>query len=367
MIIAHVVSSLAIGGQEKMILDLAAGQAARGNQVFVVSLAPGDAGALAAAFEARGVGVQHAPKRRGVDPILSVRLGALFRRHRVDVVHAHNRMALLYAAAPAKLTGATAIYTRHGPGVGSGAQRLFRRAAARFLDAYVAVSPEMLALSRQQGDCDERKLVAIDNGVDLDRFHPDAEARARTRQTLGIPSDAWVMGTVGRLAPEKTYELLIAAAAPLLGDKTRLVIVGDGPEAPRLREAVATAKVEPFVHLTGKRDDVPQMLAALDVFALSSKMEGLPLVILEAMATELPIVSTAVGGIPGAVAEGETGLLSPPADALALGARLGALAEDRARARRLGQRGRQVALDRYSSARMVGDYLSLYGRFTKAS
>ncbi|HEY2902830.1 MAG TPA: glycosyltransferase [Polyangia bacterium] len=367
MIIAHVVSSLAIGGQEKMILDLAAGQSALGHQVMVVSLAPGDdPGPLGPAFEEKGVAVRHAAKKSGVDVGLGVRLAALFRRQRCDVVHAHNRMALLYAAAPGKLAGATTVYTRHGPGVGSGAQRWFRRVAARFLDAYVAVSPEMLALSRQQGDCDEKKLSAINNGVDLRRFHPDADARSRARAALGIPQTAWVIGTVGRLAPEKAYDRLIAAAAPLLGDEARLVIVGDGAEAARLRAAIVEARVEPFVHLTGKRDDVAHLLCAFDVFALSSKMEGLPLVILEAMATELPIVSTAVGGIPGAVADGETGLLSPPGDAPALRERLLALADDRPRARRLGQRGRQIALDRYSGERMVNDYLALYRRFERA-
>ena len=347
-------------------MDLAAGQAALGHRLMVVSLAPGDGpGPLAPAFAARGVAVRHAAKRSGVDLSLGVRLAALFRRERVDVVHAHNRMALLYAAAPAKLAGATAIYTRHGPGEGSGTQRRFRRAAARFLDAYVAVSPEMLTISRQQGDCDEKKLLTIDNGVDLRRFRPDTDSRARLRKELGISPTAWVVGTVGRLAPEKAYDLLIAAAAPLLGDGSRLVIVGDGDEAGRLRAAAAEARVEPFVHITGHRDDVAHLLCAFDVFALSSKMEGLPLVILEAMATELPIVSTAVGGIPGAVADGETGLLSPPGDVEALRDLLRALAADRGRARRLGQNGRQVALARYSSERMVNDYLALYLRFER--
>jgi glycosyltransferase involved in cell wall biosynthesis len=175
------------------------------------------------------------------------------------------------------------------------------------------------------------------------------------------------MGTVGRLAPEKTYELLIAAAAPLLGAETRLVIVGDGAEAARLKAAVNSAGVAAFAHLTGKRDDVARLLCAFDVFALSSKMEGLPLVILEAMATELPVVSTAVGGIPGAVADGQTGLLSPAGDVQALRERLKALADDHPRARRLGQQGREIALRRYSSERMVNDYLSLYRRLGGAS
>jgi glycosyltransferase involved in cell wall biosynthesis len=365
--IAHVVSSLAIGGQEKMILDLAAGQAALGHRVTAVSLAEGDPGLLTGAFEARGVTVRHVGKRPGIDPTLSLRLGALFHREHVDVVHNHNRLPLMYAAAPAKLVGAIVVYTRHGPGVGSRAQRLIRRTAARFLDAYVAVSPEMTALSRAQGDCAERKLTTIDNGVDLTRFHPDAQARAAVRRELGIPDSAWVMGTVGRLAPEKTYQLLIAAAAPLLGQEVRLVIVGDGAEAASLKAAVNSAGVEAFAHLTGRRDDVPRLLCAFDVFALSSKMEGLPLVILEAMATELPVVSTAVGGIPGAVADGETGLLCPAGEVQALRARLQALADDHPRARRLGQRGREIALKRYSSERMVNDYLSLYRRLGGAS
>jgi sugar transferase (PEP-CTERM/EpsH1 system associated) len=367
MIITHVVSSLAIGGQEKMILDLAAGQAARGHHLSVVSLAEGDAGPLASAFEAKGVTVRHLAKRPGVDVTLGVRLARLFRRERVDVVHAHNRMALLYAAAPGKLAGATTVYTRHGPGVGSSAQRWFRRAAGLFLDAYVAVSPEMLTLARQQRDCDPKKLQAIDNGVDLRRFRADPEARAAARRALGLSPTAWVVGTVGRLAPEKSYDLLIKAAAPLLGAESRLVIVGDGPEAPRLRAVVTEAGVDAFVHLTGKRDDVAALLCAFDVFALSSKMEGLPLVILEAMATELPIVSTAVGGIPGAVADGQTGLLSPPGDVAALRERLQALAGDRQRARQLGLAGQKVALARYSSERMVNDYLALYGRFGRRS
>jgi len=368
MIITHVVSSLAIGGQEKMVLDLASGQVARGHTVQAVSLAPGgDPGTLAATFEKRGVRVCHVARREGVDPTLFPRLFAVFRRARAEVVHAHNRLALLYAAAPGKLAGGTTIFTRHGPSVGTPWQRVVRRAAARCLDAYVAVSPEMLNLARQLRDCDERKLSAIDNGVDLGRFRTDARARAASRAALDIPEDAWVMGTVGRLAPEKDYELLIAAAAPLLGPQIRLVIVGDGPDASKLRTAAAGTGVERFIHFTGKRDDVPALLCAFDLFTLSSRMEGLPLVILEAMATALPIVSTAVGGIPGAVADGETGLLSPPGDAAALRQRLKTLLEDRARGREMGRRGREVALARYSIDRMVDDYLTLYRRFGRAA
>lgn len=368
MVIAHVLSSLAIGGQERVVLDLAAGQATE-HQVIAISLAAAEAGpgVLAAQFEKRGVAVRHIGKRPGVDPTLPVRLGALFKREGAAVVHTHNRMPLVYATVAGKLAGATSVHTRHGPGAGTAAQRWLRRGAGLFLDAYVAVSPEMSQLAIKMRDCAAKKIVVIENGIDLDRFFPDEEKRRDLRRELGIPETAWVVGTVGRLAVEKAYDRLIAAAAPLLGAEARLVIVGDGAEAPKLREAVKAHGVEAFVHMPGSRDDVPRFLAAFDVFALSSKMEGLPLVILEAMATELPIVATAVGGIPGAVKHGETGLLVPAGDEGALRDALRQLKLDRAEGKRLGERGREIAIGRYSSERMVREYLDLYRRFRASS
>jgi glycosyltransferase involved in cell wall biosynthesis len=116
------------------------------------------------------------------------------------------------------------------------------------------------------------------------------------------------------------------------------------------------------VHLTGARQDVPRLLAALDVFALSSKTEGLPLVIPEAMASGLPVVSTAVGGIPGVVVEGVTGLLVSAGDAAALGERLARLATEPRLADDYGRKGRALALERYSAERMVRDYLDVYNQ-----
>ncbi|HET6284338.1 MAG TPA: glycosyltransferase [Polyangia bacterium] len=368
MVIAHVLSSLAIGGQERVVLDLAGGQAAD-NRVIAVSLAPerGGPGVLAGQFEQRGVTVRHVRKRPGLDPTLPLRLGALFRKERATVVHTHNRLPLMYGSAAGKLAGAAVVHTRHGPGMGTATQRWLRRRAAFFLDAYVAVSPEMSALAMKMHDCSPAKICIIENGIDLGRFFPDPAKRAELRRELGIPEGAWVVGTVGRLAVEKAYHRLIAAAAPLLGAQARLVIVGDGAEAPRLREAAKAHNVEAFVHMPGARDDVPRFLAAFDVFALSSRMEGLPLVILEAMATELPIVATAVGGIPGAVAPGETGLLAPPDDETALREHLRQLKLDRPLGQRLGKRGREIALHRYSKDRMVREYLNLYRRHRASS
>jgi glycosyltransferase involved in cell wall biosynthesis len=362
MNIAHVLSSVRIGGQERVALDLSSGQRAAGHEVVVVSLAPPPDGPLAEDFRARGVEVVRVAKRPGVDPTLTLRLAALFRRRGVGVAHTHNRMPLLYGAAAGKLAGAVAVHTRHGPGRGTPREQWLRRGAGLFLDAYVAVSPELAELARELRDCAPGKLTVIENGIDLSRFRPDDDARRVTRMTLGIPPEAWVVGSVGRLAAEKDYPLLVRALAPELGPDARLLIVGDGGEAQAIRAEIAARDVGPFVHLPGATADTSPFLAALDVFALSSRMEGLPLVALEAMATALPVVATAVGGLPGLIEDGVTGYLVPSNDEAALRARLAALHADPGAARATGARGQTHVRARHAREVMVQRYLELYAR-----
>jgi glycosyltransferase involved in cell wall biosynthesis len=360
MIIAHVLSSFRIGGQERVALDLARGQRARGHEVLAICLDPGPDAPLAEAFAAHGVATHTVDKSPGVDITLPLRLARLLGRRGVQIVHTHNPQPLLYGAPAARLVGAAIVHTKHGANPERGRRLLARRAAGRLVDALVAVSSTTAVIASRNDECPRGRLHVIDNGIDLARFHADAQGRADIRASLGIPADAWVIGTVGRLAPEKAYPALVEAAAPLLGEQTRLVIVGEGSERGPIEATAARLGVSALVHLAGARSDVPRILAALDVFALSSTTEGLPLVIPEAMATGLPVVSTSVGGIPGVVREGETGLLVPAGDTAALTSALDAMARDPARARALGARGRALALACYSAERMVDDYLALY-------
>ena len=201
-------------------------------------------------------------------------------------------------------------------------------------------------------------MHTIANGIRLDRYHPDAEARAAARVELGL-GDAWVVGTVGRLDAYKNQALLVRAMAPLLSSRVRLVIVGDGPSRSEVEAAVAALPEPRWVVMTGRRMDVPRLMPAFDVFALSSQTEGLPLVVPEAMAAGLPVVATAVGGLPTVIDEGQTGLLVPVEDA-AYAAALRTLHDDRALAKKMGARAREVALARYDYGRMVDAYLALY-------
>jgi glycosyltransferase involved in cell wall biosynthesis len=369
MTVAHVLTSLHIGGAERVALELAGGQVAAAHEVLVVSLAPAPDvvslapapdGPLDKAFDARGVRVRRVAKRPGVDPTLPVRLAALFRREGVGIVHTHNRLPLIYGAWGGRLAGAAVVHTRHGPGRGTRREQWLRRAAGRLLHAYVTVSPELRDLALELRDCGPHKLVVIENGIELARFAHGAEERRAARAALDLPADAWVVGSVGRLAAEKDYPLLVRAVAPLLGPGARLVLVGDGAERDAIRAEVAAQGVEPFVHMAGARDDVPRCLAALDVFVLSSRHEGLPLAALEAMAAGLPVVATAVGGLPGLIDEGRSGFLVPPADAEALRLRLQALRADPALARAVGARGQVHVRERHSHAAMLQSYLALY-------
>jgi glycosyltransferase involved in cell wall biosynthesis len=313
---------------------------------------------MAEEFAQAGVEVGRVPKGPGVDLTLVPRLASELRARRAEVVHTHNPLPLIYGAPTARLVGAAAIHTKHGANPSRLANRLLRRAAAQFVHAYVAVSDVTAEQARTHHDVAPRKLHTIPNGIRLERYAPDAEARVAARVELGL-GDAWVVGTVGRLDSYKNQAMLVRAMAPLLSSRVRLVIIGDGGERAAIEAEIAALPEPRWVVMAGRRMDVPRLVHAFDVFVLSSTTEGLPLVVPEAMAAGLPVVSTAVGGIPGVIEDGVTGLLVPVDEAALRGA-LARLERERALARTMGARARTVALEKYSYDRMVDAYLALY-------
>ncbi|HEY6005026.1 MAG TPA: glycosyltransferase [Anaeromyxobacter sp.] len=361
--IVHVLSSFAMGGQERVALELAIGQLREGYRVTALSLAPPPDGPLAAEFRAAGAEVARVSRPRpGVDLALILRLSRWLKENGADLAHTHNRMALIYGAPAARLSGIAVVHTKHGNNPKGGTRLIAGNLAGRFLDAFVAVSEETAAFARRRREIDERRLTVIPNGIELGRFHPEPSARRRVRQELGIEERAWVLGTVGRVAVEKNQQLLLRAAAPLLSPRSHLVVAGDGPLLQSLSDLAAALGVAPFVHLLGVRRDVPDVLNALDVFVLCSNTEGLPLAIPEAMATGLPVVSTRVGGVPNVIEEGVTGFLVPVGSEEALRGRLTALEADPERSRACGRRARSAAVARFSAERMRREYVELYER-----
>jgi glycosyltransferase involved in cell wall biosynthesis len=361
--IVHILSSFGMGGQERVAFDLAVSQLRAGCQVTALSLEPPPDGPLAAEFATAGIAVERVARSRpGLDPMLIARLARWLRRARIELVHTHNRMALIYGAPAGRLARARVVHTKHGNNPKGGTRLFAGNLAGRCVDAFVAVSDETAAFARKRREIEERKLLVIPNGIELGRFHPAPAVRDRIRRELGIPADAWVVGTVGRVAAEKNQALLLRAMAPLLGPSMRLIVAGDGPLMPELTRLAASLGVTAHAHLLGVRRDVPDLLNAFDVFALSSDTEGLPLVVLEAMATGLPVLSTRVGGVPNVLDEGVTGYLVAKGDEAALRDRAVRLRDDPAAARACGAHARQAAITRFSAARMQRDYLDLYAR-----
>jgi glycosyltransferase involved in cell wall biosynthesis len=362
VVIVHVIPTFGVGGQERMVRDLALGQAARGHRVIVVSLAPPPEGPLAVTLRNTGVEAVTVGKGPGViDPTLAARMVWALRGRGVDVIHTHNPLAMAYGAAAGRVLRAAVIHTQHGMHAGSRGQRLVRRQLARLVDAFVAVTPDIAHQVRTAHEYGGDRLEVIENGLRLDRFRPDPDARAAVRAELELPADAFVIGTVGRIDEWKNQKMLLAAAAPLLGEKVRVVFVGDGPAEAELALAIARLRHPAWARMVTRREDLDRVLAAFDVFVLSSRSDALPMVVLEAMATGLPVVATAVGALPGVIEEGTTGYLIA-VDEGELRERLRRLLGDRDAARMMGAKARAAALTRYDAARMVDDYLRLYER-----
>ena len=364
--VAHVLSSFHTGGQERVALDLATQQHAAGHHVVAVSLGGPPEGPNADAFRAAGAQTQTIAKGRGFDVSLPFRLAAFLSKQRVDVVHTHNPHALIYGAPAASLVRAVAVHTKHGRNPDAARRLWLRRTVSKLVDAYVAVTPTLAALAIEKRECEPARVCVIPNGIDAERFRPRAEARRRIRAELEIPDEAWVVGTVGRLSPEKNQALLVDAMTPLLDPRRRLVLVGDGPEREPLSLRIAATWRTELVSMTGARSDVENLIAAFDAFALTSRSEGLPLVLLEAMASGIPVVSTAVGGVPDLIEHGVTGFLVAAGDRVALTDRLEWLANRPPLAQKVAEVARQRVLERYTMQRMAREYEALYERLLGA-
>jgi glycosyltransferase involved in cell wall biosynthesis len=355
MRIAHVVLSLEVGGQERLIVNLSRELARRGHDVRVVTLTPG--GGLRS--DLAPVEVVDVPAHGGFEPSLVPRIARAFWRMRPDVVHTHNAAPLIYAAPAARAALVRrVVHTKHGSHTYSSRALWLARGAAHAVSAFVAVSDETAAIARRTEKPRASRLVVVPNGIPLGAFARDIEAGKVARAELGIAPDAVVVGSVGRLVAEKDYPLLVRAVLPFASDRLRLVLVGEGPERGAI-EAAIPSRAAPFVTLTGMRRDVPRLMSAMDIFCLSSRTEGLPLVVPEAMACGLPIVATRVGGLPGIVPP-EVGLLVDHGDALALGAAIRTLAVDALVRAKLGAAACRYAHARFSLERMTRDYERLY-------
>ena len=325
-------------------------------------------GPLAAAARAAGarfVELEHV--RRALSPwrdlLGLLELASIVRRERPHIVHVNSAKAAALGRAAAWLTRVPIrVYTVHGWSytAHTGASSALYLWAERLLRPLTTVTICVAESERRAGlearTCDEATTVVIHNGVDV------AGPTARETRT-----ERCRLVTVGRLQAPKDALTLIRALAELPRGACEAVIVGDGPDRPALESEARRLDLQSVVQLAGERNNIPELLAASDVFVLSSRSEGLPLSILEAMAAGLPVVATNVGGVPELVVQEETGFLVPPGDPQALAVALERLLGDSTLRRRLGAAGRLRAEERFDLVSTRQAHLDLYSTLLAAA
>ncbi len=358
--VCHAVLSMNLGGLERLVLELVRDARERGQQVSVLCLE--EPGRLAPDVEALGgrVVCTHKPPGIRLGQIPQVR--KVLRQLRPDVVHSHQIGALFYVGPAARWAGVPVVHTEHGKHyAGQPKAQRMARLSARWTRRFIGVSADIVREAVACGVVPESKTLVIPNGIDTARFHPRSPDADR-RRALGIPPGARVIGTIGRLAEIKRQDVLIAAFAGLADrfPEVHLLLVGDGPLEADLRALTAGLGLAERVHFAGYESQPERALWQMDVFALTSRSEGMPVSILEAWAAGVPIVASNVGGIPELITDGQTGRLVPALDVSAATEALAGLLADPDQARSLAAAGSALVESSYSLTRMADSYQEQY-------
>lgn len=366
MKILHVITTISRGGAENHLVDLCAGLRKRGLAVAVAYL-KGD-GYWTRELERMGISVTalHLDRYGQLAPAFALR--RLMKTFQPDIVHAHLPPAELYARLALLGSRVPFIISKHND------EPFFRAAGHRQVAQWVAArSAAIIAISDAVKRFHDRyftgsadRLITIHYGLDADGFRARrTRTRVQIRQELGIGEEAFVVGTVARLVPQKALEVMLrgfsqfrSAADPA----AKLVIAGRGPLEGELRQMQHELGLGDSVVWLGFREDIADVMAAFDVFALSSNYEGFGLVLLEAMASGLPVAATRISAIPEIVAEGETGFLFKPQDPQGLSGILLKMRDAEAR-KRLGAAACKRAVTVFPLERMLERTHEIYVRY----
>jgi L-malate glycosyltransferase len=302
-------------------------------------------------------------RRDGNDPRLVWQLYRLFRRVRPDIVHTHSWGTLIEGMIAARLARVpVVIHGEHGTLQLQSHQKRLQRLVWSRVDQVLSVSARLTDRMAHETGFPVARIQTITNGVDCPRFA--RVTRRKAREALNLPAGAIVIGTIGRLVPVKDHASLLKAVS-LLGERGLrpiVLVAGEGPLRDQLLEQARALGLQSQLRLLGHRPDVETILAALDLFVLSSISEGLPNTVLEAMAARLPVVSTQVGGAGEVVDDGVTGLLVPSQSADQLARAMAALIDDPERRASMAAAGRQRVTTMFSLSETVRRYHELYRR-----
>ncbi len=368
--VLFLITTTDFGGTESILLELVKRMRGRGLELEVCSLcAPGQIGR-----EIEAAGIRVTTLDMAADASFSElvkgawRLARMLDDRKIDLAQTFLYRANVVGAIAAKLSKRKPVLISSQRSLNPRGFRTAARAVRwtrRFSDLVVAVSDavrdEVLTTEKTRGD----KVVVIRNGVDTDLFAPrDGSAM---RAALGLRDDVLVVGGVGRLAPVKGFEHLVNATALAIerGVDVETVLVGDGPQRAELEALADTLGIAEHVHFLGMRRDLPELYAALDVFALPSVQEGSPNALMEAMASGLPVIASPVGGVPEIIDDRHSGILVEAADAERWADAIERLdGAPRLRAD-LGRNAREAALESLDIEMTVNSHAELYANMIR--
>lgn len=365
--VVRLVTRLNIGGPAHHCLVLTKGL----SDEFPTTLAAGRPAADEGELSDPDVAVRRIPLTRPLDPPADLRalvaVRALLHEVRPAILHTHMAKAGTVGrmAAASVRPRPVRIHTFHGHVLDgyfrSVAARAFLEAERRLAqrtDVLIAVSPQVRDTLLALGIGTPERWRVVPLGLNLGAFEDVTNPTGRLRSRLGLAADVPLVGAVGRIVPIKDLTTMLHALTRLPG--VHLVLVGEGSQRPELEVLAVSLGLGGRVHFPGWADDVAAWMADLDVVALSSRNEGTPVALIEALAAGRPVVATSVGGVPFVVRDGRNGWLVPPADPAALAEALQACLADPLEGARRAAAGRAEVLPRFAAARLVSDIRSLY-------
>jgi glycosyltransferase involved in cell wall biosynthesis len=373
----QVTSRLSVGGSVAQAIYLAASLRDHGYDTLLVHGEPppgeGTMAPLADLLGVERVSIASLQRELGPGDVASiVTMARLFRRLRPAVVHTHAAKAGAVGRIAGQMARVPAVvHTFHGhvlrgyfPPRKEAIFRRIERGLAHAADAIVAVSDEVRDDLVSLGVAPAGRIRTIRIGFEMASLDLDEPAhhalRTATRASLGIDEDRPVIALVGRVVPVKRVDRFLAAARAASSPDALFLVVGDGQERAGLEASADARALGGRLRFLGYRDDVAAILHASDVVVLTSDLEGTPVSLIEAGACSLPVVGTAVGGVPDVVIDGVTGLLAGVDDVAGIAAAIDRLVADRPLARALGRAGRERVVPRFSLDRLAADHAALY-------
>ena len=362
MKILHIISSSGMYGAEAVILNLSRtlNEGGHRSMVGVFANASNPNLQLHQSDISEGIESHLIPCKGQLDRVVLSGIRELVASTQADVVHAHGYKADVYAYLALRGAHMPMVSTCHNWLDNDPLVYLYGvidRLVLRRYAAVVAVSDEVKQRLLHSG-VRAAKVHQIRNGIDLRPFERAAPTLREEMHLGQVP----IVGLVGRLAKEKGVDIFLRAAAQVLRDfpSAQFVVVGDGPDREQLDGLVSELKLREHVSLLGRRDDMPSVYASLDVMVSASRQEGLPMAILEGMASSKPMVATAVGDVPAVVLDGRTGVLVPAENVPLLAAAIARLLHDAALREQLGSAARELIQQEFSAGRMAAEYLRVY-------